>query len=73
MVKRNVAADATITSYDPVAMNEAKRCFPNEPRLTFAANQTAALEGADALIIVTEWREWRVSWAARTLTPSKPS
>jgi UDPglucose 6-dehydrogenase len=33
----------------------------SEPRITFAANQTAALEGADALIIVAEWREWRES------------
>jgi UDPglucose 6-dehydrogenase len=54
-----LAAGATITAYDPVAMNEAKHCFPNEPRITFAENQTAALEGADALIIVTEWREFR--------------
>jgi UDPglucose 6-dehydrogenase len=54
-----LAAGATITAYDPVAMNEAKHCYPNEPRLTFAENQTAALEGADALIIVTEWREFR--------------
>jgi UDPglucose 6-dehydrogenase len=29
----------------------------NEPRITFADNQTAALEGADALIIVTDWRD----------------
>jgi UDPglucose 6-dehydrogenase len=35
---------------DLVTMNEAKHCFPNEPGLTFAANQTAALEGADALL-----------------------
>jgi UDPglucose 6-dehydrogenase len=54
-----LAAGATITAYDPVAMNEAKHCFPNEPRITFAENQTAALDGADALIIVTEWREFR--------------
>jgi UDPglucose 6-dehydrogenase len=54
-----LAAGATITAYDPVAMNEAKHCYPNEPRLTFAENQTAALDGADALIIVTEWREFR--------------
>jgi UDPglucose 6-dehydrogenase len=54
-----LAAGATITAYDPVAMNEAKHCFPNEPRITFVENQTAALEGADALIIVTEWREFR--------------
>ena len=51
-----LAVGATITAYDPVAMAEAKHCFPNEPRITFVENQTAALEGADALIIVTEWR-----------------
>ncbi|MDT7516464.1 UDP-glucose dehydrogenase family protein [Rhodoferax mekongensis] len=52
-------AGATVTAYDPVAMKEAQHCFPNEARLTYADNQTAALEGADALIIVTEWREFR--------------
>ncbi len=52
-------AGATVTAYDPVAMREARHCFPDEPRLTYADNQTAALEGADALIIVTEWREFR--------------
>ena len=52
-------AGATVTAYDPVAMKEAAHCFPDEPRITFAENQTAALEGADALIIVTEWREFR--------------
>ena len=52
-------AGATITAYDPVAMKEAQHCFPDEPRLTYADSQTAALEGADALIIVTEWREFR--------------
>jgi UDPglucose 6-dehydrogenase len=52
-------AGATVTAYDPVAMKEAQHCFPNEARLTYADNQTAAMEGADALIIVTEWREFR--------------
>jgi UDPglucose 6-dehydrogenase len=52
-------AGATITAYDPVAMNEARHCFPDEPRLNYAENQSDALEGADALIIVTEWREFR--------------
>jgi UDPglucose 6-dehydrogenase len=52
-------AGATVTAYDPVAMKEAQHCFPNEARLSYAENQSAALEGADALIIVTEWREFR--------------
>jgi len=54
-----LGAGATVTAYDPVAMSEAQHCFPDEPRLTYADNQTAALVGADALIIVTEWREFR--------------
>ncbi|MEI8170822.1 MAG: UDP-glucose/GDP-mannose dehydrogenase family protein [Rhodoferax sp.] len=54
-----LAAGATLTAYDPVAMHEAQRCYPNEPRLTYADNQTAALQGADALVIVTEWKEFK--------------
>ncbi len=54
-----LAAGATVTAYDPVAMHEARRCFPDEPRLRYADNQTEALQGADALVIVTEWREFR--------------
>jgi len=54
-----LAAGATLTAYDPVAMDEARHCFPNEPRLTYAANQSTTLANADALIIVTEWKEFR--------------
>ena len=50
---------ATITAYDPVAMHEAKRIYADEPRLQYADNPTAALNAADALVIVTEWKEFR--------------
>jgi UDPglucose 6-dehydrogenase len=50
---------ATVTVYDPVAMDEARRIFGNEPRLSYAENPMAALQGADALVIVTEWKEFR--------------
>ncbi|HET8694840.1 MAG TPA: UDP-glucose/GDP-mannose dehydrogenase family protein [Aquabacterium sp.] len=50
---------ATVTAYDPVAMAEAKRIFGDEPRLKYADSPNAALEGADALVIVTEWKEFR--------------
>lgn len=40
-------------------MVEAKHYFPDEPRLSYAENQTAALEKADALVVVTEWKEFR--------------
>ena len=53
------AAGATVTAYDPVAMHEAQRIFGDEPRLKYSGKSLEALKGADALIIVTEWKEFR--------------
>ncbi len=50
---------ATVTAYDPVAMDEARRVFGDEPRLAYAESPMGALAGADALVIVTEWKEFR--------------
>ncbi|MBT9609918.1 MAG: UDP-glucose/GDP-mannose dehydrogenase family protein, partial [Aquabacterium sp.] len=50
---------ATVTAYDPVAMPEAQRIFGEESRLTYAENPMGALDNADALLIVTEWKEFR--------------
>ena len=54
-----LARGASVTAYDPVAMDEAKRIFGDEPRIAYAATPEQALEGADALAIVTEWKEFR--------------
>jgi len=54
-----IAAGATVTAYDPVAIAESKHCFGDEPALTYADSQNTALENADALVIVTEWKEFR--------------
>ncbi|MGH6648052.1 UDP-glucose dehydrogenase family protein [Aquabacterium sp.] len=50
---------ATVTAYDPVAMDEARRIFGDHASLSYADSPMAALEGADALVIVTEWKEFR--------------
>jgi len=50
---------ATVTAYDPVAMDETRRIFGDEPRLAYAERPMQALDGADALLIVTEWKEFR--------------
>jgi UDPglucose 6-dehydrogenase len=50
---------ASITAYDPVAMEEGKKVFAKEPGVRFASSTVGALDGADALIIVTEWKEFR--------------
>ncbi|NBT35965.1 MAG: UDP-glucose/GDP-mannose dehydrogenase family protein, partial [Betaproteobacteria bacterium] len=48
---------ATICAYDPVASEEAKRILGDS--IHYASRAVDALEGADALIIVTEWKEFR--------------
>ncbi len=53
------AAGATVTAYDPVAMHETQRIFGDEPRLKYAENPMGALDSADALVIATEWKEFR--------------
>jgi UDPglucose 6-dehydrogenase len=50
---------ATVTAYDPVAMQESKRIFGDDARLQYADSPMAALKGADALAIATEWKEFR--------------
>jgi len=52
-------AGATVTAYDPVAMHETQRIFGDEPRLKYAESPMGALDKADALVIVTEWKEFR--------------
>ena len=59
LINELIKAGASITAYDPVAMDEAKRIFKDEKSLSFVDTQEEALKNADALIIVTEWTEFR--------------
>jgi UDPglucose 6-dehydrogenase len=54
-----LACGASICAYDPVAIKEAQRILGSEPRIRYAATPLAALDGADVLAIVTEWKEFR--------------
>jgi UDPglucose 6-dehydrogenase len=66
-----LARGATVTAYDPVAITEARRIFGDEPRISYAENPDAALVGADALAIVTEWKEFRSPDFARIASTLK--
>ena len=59
IVTELVRRGAAVRAYDPVAMAEAARALQGTPRLTFVDDQDAALAGADALLLVTEWKEFR--------------
>jgi UDPglucose 6-dehydrogenase len=53
------AAGATVRAYDPVAMTECTRIYGSRADLVLCKNSVEAVRGADALAIVTEWREFR--------------
>ncbi len=51
---------AIVQAYDPVAMEEAERIYGNHSGLALYGDKYAALQGADALVICTEWQQFRV-------------
>lgn len=53
-------AGARVQAYDPEAMEEAQRIYGNRDDFTLMGTKEAALHGADALVIVTEWKSFRV-------------
>lgn len=53
------SAGAKVRAYDPVAMPECRRIYGSRDDLTLCKNSPEALQGADALAIVTEWQEFR--------------
>ncbi len=50
---------AQVKAYDPKALDHSRQIFADNPRVHFAQNAEQALEGADALILATEWMEFR--------------
>jgi UDPglucose 6-dehydrogenase len=54
-----LARGATVCAYDPVAIHEAQRAIGDCAGLSYGTDPMQALEGADALVIVTEWKEFR--------------
>ncbi len=53
-------AGATVCAYDPVASEESQRIFGDNERIEYATDKHVATEGADALVIHTEWKAFRV-------------
>ena len=54
------AAGAKIKAYDPKAMEEAKKCYlKNNANVEYVERKYDALKDADALILITEWKEFR--------------
>ena len=63
LIEGLIQRGARVRAYDPVAMDNARRVFPaqwfDEGRLVFTRHQYDALDGADAMVLVTEWKPFR--------------
>jgi UDPglucose 6-dehydrogenase len=59
IIERLHEAGARVRAYDPVAAGEAQRIYGDRSDFELARNAYEAVEGADALAIVTEWQEFR--------------
>jgi UDPglucose 6-dehydrogenase len=58
VLKKLIAAGVTISAYDPAAMDKAKAVLPPSESINYAASAYEAAEGADALLILTDWKEF---------------
>jgi len=59
LIEAIFAAGGRVRAYDPVAMKEMRHFYPEEKRLELVGTAMDTLEGCDALLINTEWREFR--------------
>ena len=59
LIEEALLRGSTVVAYEPVAKASAARALGAHERLRFAPSASAAAEGADALVIVTEWKEFR--------------
>jgi len=71
VIKKLLDAGATVTAYDPAAMEHAQTALPPSEKLHYAADLYEAARDADAVLILTDWKEFaaidlvRLRWAVR--------
>ena len=58
IIKRLLEAGATVAAYDPAAMERARRVLPASAKLRYAGNLYDAARDADAVLILTDWKEF---------------
>lgn len=59
VIRELVSRGATVKAFDPVAMGNARVIFEGNPGVTFSEDSYGTLSGADALVLVTEWPQFR--------------
>lgn len=61
IIEALLKSGASVVAFDPVATENAKTVLKSNARLKFAKDQYAATDGADALVVATEWDEFRTA------------
>ena len=59
LIQQLLTAGAKVRLFDPAAMDNAKGILKENSRITWCADELHAAEGADALALVTEWKQFR--------------
>ncbi|MDE3046278.1 MAG: UDP-glucose/GDP-mannose dehydrogenase family protein [Verrucomicrobiota bacterium] len=59
-IDQMLAAGAHLRLFDPIAIPNAKKMFPNHSSLTWCNNELEAATGADAIVLLTEWKQFRL-------------
>ncbi len=71
VIDRLVEAGCTVKAYDPIAMDECRRRIGD--KVIYSADMYDAVEGVDALLLLTEWKEFRMpSWSKIAQSMAKP-
>lgn len=59
LIQELLEANASVRLYDPVAMENAKRAIIPNVKITWCMDEQEVAKGADALVLVTEWKQFR--------------
>lgn len=59
LIPQLIALGASVRVFDPVAMENAKKLLPNNSQIKWCADELEAAEGSDALVLLTEWKQFR--------------
>ncbi len=59
LIEQLLAEGATLRVYDPVAISSAKRSIKSSEKITWCQDEYMAAEGADAIALMTEWKQFR--------------
>jgi UDPglucose 6-dehydrogenase len=59
IIKKLLTSGAYVRAYDPVAIPATKKVFPQIPQIEYCKDVYDAAKGADCLVLMTEWNEFR--------------